>query len=48
MKKTWIIIIAVCAVLGLIVGICAGGYNSLVDKQTEVEGKAATIETQLR
>jgi len=47
-KKSWIIVIAVLAVVGLVAGIFAGGYNSLVDMETDIEGKSAQIQTQLQ
>ena len=52
MKKTWIIVIAIVAALVLIIGLIAGalinGYNDMVEAQTEVEEKAAAIQTQLQ
>lgn len=48
MKKGIKILIAVVAVVVVIVGIVAGGYNSLVDAQTTVETKQADIQTQLQ
>lgn len=48
MKKTWITVGAVIAVIVIIVAIIAGGYNSLVSSQTAVEGKQAEIQTQLQ
>lgn len=42
------ILIAVVAVVLVLVGIVAGGYNSLVDAQTAVETKQADIQTQLQ
>lgn len=47
-RKTLIIVIVVLAVVGLIIGFFAGGYNSMVDKQNAVESKAADIQTQLQ
>ncbi len=48
MKKSLIIIIAVVAVIVIIAGVFISGYNGLVNAQTEVDGKAATIQTQLQ
>lgn len=48
MKNGTKILIAVVAVIVVIVGIFAGGYNSLVKAQTEVETKQADIQTQLQ
>lgn len=48
MKKTLKFVIAVVAVVLVLVGIVAGGYNSLVDAQTAVETKQADIQTQLQ
>lgn len=48
MKNGLKIIIAVVAVIVVIIGIFAGGYNSLVDAQTAVETKQADIQTQLQ
>lgn len=48
MKKSLIIILAVVAVIVLLIAIIAGGYNGLVDKQTNVEEKQAVIATQLQ
>ncbi len=47
-KKSWIILIVILAVVGLAAGIFAGGYNSLVDMETNIEGKTAQIQTQLQ
>lgn len=47
-KKGLITLVAVIAVLGLIIGIFAGTYNKLVDRQGQVEGAYAEIETQLQ
>ena len=47
-KKTLIIILAVVAVIGILIGSVAGSYNSLVDAQTAVETKQADIQTQLQ
>ena len=48
MKNGIKILIAVVAVVLVLVGIVAGGYNSLVDAQTAVETKQADIQTQLQ
>ena len=48
MKKSLKFVIAVVAVVLVLVGIVAGGYNSLVDAQTAVETKQADIQTQLQ
>lgn len=48
MKKGLKIIIAVVAIVLVLVGIVAGGYNSLVEAQTTVETKQADIQTQLQ
>ncbi len=48
MKSGTKIIIAIIAVLVVLVGIFAGGYNSLVKAQTTVETKQADIQTQLQ
>lgn len=47
-KKTLIIILAVVAVIGILIGSVAGSYNSIVDAQTAVETKQADIQTQLQ
>lgn len=47
-KKTLILVGAVVAVLVIIVALFAGTYNSMVTLQTGVEGKQATIQTQLQ
>ena len=48
MKKSLKFVIAVVVVVLVLVGIVAGGYNSLVDAQTAVETKQADIQTQLQ
>jgi len=48
MKNGIKILIAVVVVVLVLVGIVAGGYNSLVDAQTAVETKQADIQTQLQ
>jgi len=48
MKNGIKILIAVVAVVLVLVGIVARGYNSLVDAQTAVETKQADIQTQLQ
>lgn len=48
MKKTWIILIAVIAAVGLVGGLLAGTYNGLVDLETDVQAKNAEIQTQLQ
>lgn len=48
MKKPWIVLIAVIAVVGLLAGFLAGTYNGLVELQAGVEGKQAEIQTQLQ
>lgn len=48
MKKPVIIILIVVAVIGILAGFFAGTYNKLVDKQTDIEGKQAQIQTQLQ
>ena len=47
-KKTLIIILAVVAAIGILIGSVAGSYNSLVDAQTAVATKQADIQTQLQ
>lgn len=47
-KKTWIILGAVALVLVILIGAVISGYNGLVDMQTAVEGKQASIQTQLQ
>ena len=48
MKNGMKVLIAVIAVVVVIIGIFAGGYNSLVKAQTAVETKQADIQTQLQ
>lgn len=48
MKDGMKVLIAVIAVVVVIIGIFAGGYNSLVKAQTAVETKQADIQTQLQ
>lgn len=48
MKNGMKILIAVIAAVVVIIGIFAGGYNSLVKAQTAVETKQADIQTQLQ
>ncbi len=48
MKNGVKVLIAVAAVIIVIIGIFAGGYNSLVKAQTNVETKQADIQTQLQ
>ncbi len=48
MKKTWIILIVVIALIGLLAAIFVGGYNGLVEAQANVEEKQAVIQTQLQ
>ncbi len=48
MKKGLKIVIAVAAIVIVLIGIVAGGYNSLVEAQTTVETKQADIQTQLQ
>lgn len=47
-NKKLIIIGAVVLIIVILVGSVIGGYNSLVEKQGEVEGKQAEIQTQLQ
>ncbi|MBR2405689.1 MAG: LemA family protein [Clostridia bacterium] len=47
MKKGWIIVIAVAAVIILAVVAVSGAYNGLVDAELEVDAKEATIDTML-
>lgn len=47
-KKTIIILIAVIAVIGLIVGMFAGSYNKFVTKQEEVETAQSTVSVYLQ
>lgn len=46
--KTLIMILAVVAVVLILVGMVAGSYNGLVEKQTALEEKQAAIQTQLQ
>lgn len=48
MKKTWITLGVILAVVVILVVAVIGGYNGLVSMQTEVEGKQAAIHTQLQ
>ena len=48
MKNGMKVLIAVIAAVVVIIGIFAGGYNSLVKAQTAVETKQADIQTQLQ
>lgn len=48
MKNEMKVLIAVIAAVVVIIGIFAGGYNSLVKAQTAVETKQADIQTQLQ
>lgn len=48
MKNGMKVLIAVIAAAVVIIGIFAGGYNSLVKAQTAVETKQADIQTQLQ
>lgn len=48
MKNRMKVLIAVIAAVVVIIGIFAGGYNSLVKAQTAVETKQADIQTQLQ
>lgn len=48
MKNGMKVLIAVIAAVAVIIGIFAGGYNSLVKAQTAVETKQADIQTQLQ
>lgn len=48
MKKTWVVIGVIVAAIVLLVAVFAGGYNGLVDLQTDVESKEAEIQTQLQ
>lgn len=47
-KKSWIIVIAVLAVVGIIVGFFVGTYNGLVTMEEAIQGKTAEIQTQLQ
>lgn len=47
-KKVWIPLVVVAGVIVLLIGSVIGKYNSLVDLDTQVEEKAAVIETQLQ
>ena len=47
-KKAAITIVVILTVIGFLVGIVAGSYNSLVEAQTNVETKQADIQTQLQ
>ena len=48
MKKKWIVLIAVLAVVGLIAGLFVGTYNGLVSAEENINGKTAEIQTQLQ
>lgn len=48
MKKGTIIIIAIIAVMGILVGSVAGSYNALVEKRETVEASLSQIENQLQ
>lgn len=48
MKKSIIVIIAVVAVLGLLLGFGVGSYNRLVSMEEEVNNQQAAIQTQLQ
>jgi LemA protein len=48
LKKSVIIIIAIVAVIGILIAIFAGGYNSLVSKEELVDSKFADIDTMLQ
>lgn len=47
-KKGIIILLAVLAVIGLIIGGVAGSYNGLVEQREQVDNAQATISTQLQ
>ena len=47
-KKILVAVITVLLVVGILVGFVAGSYNSLVQKQTQLETKQADIQTQLQ
>lgn len=47
-KKLWITLGAIALVVILLISTFVGKYNSLVDLDTQVEQKAAVIETQLQ
>lgn len=47
-KKTIIILIAVIAVIGLIVGMFAGSYNKFVDMEENVQSAQSNVLTQLQ
>ena len=47
-KKGIIILLAVLAVIGLIIGGVAGSYNGLVEQREYVDNAQATISTQLQ
>lgn len=47
-NKKWIIIGVIALVVVILVGAVAGGYNSLVTAQTNVETAQANIQTQLQ
>lgn len=48
MKKGLIVLIAVVAVIGILVGIFAGSYNGFVDAEEALSTKAANLEIQLQ
>lgn len=47
-KKVLITIVTILVVVGFLVGLVAGSYNSLVEAQTNVETKQADIQAQLQ
>ncbi len=48
LNKTWIILIVVIAVIGIVAGLFVGSYNGLVELEADVEAKQAAIQTQLQ
>ncbi len=48
MKKGWIILIAVVAIVVILIGSVVGTYNGLVDDREEVEGAWSQISVQLQ
>ena len=46
-KKTLIVLVAVLAVVGFVIGIFASSYNKMVAGKEEVENKFSTVETML-
>lgn len=47
-KKSLIILVAVIAVIGLVIGVIAGSYNNLVEDEEEVLEAQSVISTQLQ